>query len=699
MRELEALLALDDTKLKASLECYQHLNSVRRGPYRAVQLVSILIFVIHCPTEGPELKDPKLKKDMKQSALIQMAWTATFICMGRLLDRCLTDNLLDFNSLLPAVLVFIEWLVGMLDKAEAYCADEKVTCAMSYFFGAFAELLNRLDNNEDEVESVYHTALWEEYKLRGFAPVAQSHLPLDFTIHGDCMDNFDSMNVCRVHRIFHAAMKLVARSNGSQKWIFYDKLGRKFYTAESVKFQDQGETKVAACSYSHEGKQPHQHKCGTTKENEEEVNGKHQKQPSTNVESLNVEDEEHKCGTTKENEEEVNGKHQKQPSTNVESLNVEDEEVILFKPLTRYNSEPLHTYITTNDQSSTEGTKEHAAPSDECLRRATSLLIAQNQLQTDPFNFHSNTSNVRFNKPLKQQEPILKDSATYPAGPPSLSGWVFNSGQNLEREKGTMDYNKHLLSPIEEVPSASLNALSISEAKDNATGSGHVSPITRNNSSPYVAPVPSAPLLPDEAVWFRSNSSFSESKNTVGIKEADGILGASPVGGYSNLSVAHRPFDSGPAVPGFIGGYPPIFGMSSSEWLYQYANNRNHELVNNHVQPVQVNPPGHIGNFNGHDTSRFDLFNRWGNPLVSSRMVYLESPESHPGLPPVYHLEELNRDKLFLGYQRQSPYGCGTGPAGIDLEAEQPHLLQYLKEREWQLQRDAQLRGPTYMGN
>ncbi|CAK9176173.1 unnamed protein product [Ilex paraguariensis] len=453
-------------------------------------------------------------------------------------DRCLTD-LLDFNSLLPAVLVFIEWLVGMLDKAEAYCADEK-----------------------DEVEVLSYCSLGE-YKLRGFAPVAQSHLPLDFTIHGDCMDNFDSMNVCRVHRIFHAAMKLVARSNGSQKWIFYDKLGRKFYTAESVKFQDQGETKVAACSYSHEGKQPHQHKCGTTKENEEEVNGKHQKQPSTNVESLNV----------------------------------EDEEVILFKPLTRYNSEPLHTYITTNDQSSTEGTKEHAAPSDECLRRATSLLIAQNQLQTDPFNFHSNTSNVRFNKPLKQQEPILKDSATYPAGPPSLSGWVFNSGQNLEREKGTMDYNKHLLSPIEEVPSASLNALSISEAKDNATGSGHVSPITRNNSSPYVAPVPSAPLLPDEAVWFRSNSSFSESKNTVGIKEADGILGASPVGGYSNLSVAHRPFDSGPAVPGFIGGYPPIFGMSSSEWLYQYANNRNHELVNNHVQPVQVNPPGHIGNF------------------------------------------------------------------------------------------------------
>ncbi|KAK9267169.1 hypothetical protein L1049_009589 [Liquidambar formosana] len=664
MGELEALMELDDMKLKAALESYQRMDSARTGPFKALQIVSIVIFIIHNLTKSAELQELKAENDMQKPVLTQLALTATFICMGRFVDRCLKFNPMDSCPLLPAVLVFVEWLVGGLDIAETYGADEKSMGAMSYFFSAFVDLLNRFNDNSGEVKFPDHTALWEDCELLGFAPIADSHMSLDFSTHSEHL-SFEDRKECRAHRIIDAAMKIVHRSNHSRKWIFCDKSGGNFYMSESKEFPVHRVAEVMESS-SDLDVEPHLHICEASKEYEKQIHEENQSTPH------------------------IHGK----------SVAIEEEEVILFKPITRYNSAPLS--ITTNDKLSLEGIENESEPPDECLRRASSVLIAQNQAPSNPFTFRSNISNFRCNNPFKQQEALSKESVAHQfyesplsAGPPSLSGWVLNKGSlSIEREKGASGKGNHRSGPVEDIASASLTGLSISETEDSVIGSKYIS-ATTHYASPYSAPVPSAPLLPEDAVWFGGvPSTFLESKSSGGINETGHFLGASPASGYSNWAATHRPLNFGPSIPGFMDGYPPLHGMTnSSEWLHQYNDNRNLELANSHTWPVHLNAPANLGNFHGHNASRFDLFDRWGNPMASNPMVYLESPPLHPGFAVPYGVDEQRREKLFHNFQRPSPYGCGA------VRVEQQPLLQYLKEKEWGLQQDPQVRGPTYMGN
>ncbi|PSS24630.1 Protein SMG7L like [Actinidia chinensis var. chinensis] len=611
MRELDSLLALDDTELKPTLDSYQLMDSTRTGPYRALQMVSVLIFIINSLTESLDHKETKEKSYVQQPILIQSALTATFICVGRLVERCLkSNNPTELSPLLPSVLVFVEWFVGMLEELETYGAYEKVRSAISYFSDAFVDLLNRLETNGDEFKYQDRTALWEDYELRGFASVSHSHGSLDFTSDPKVVGYFDCINACRRNRIFCAAKKIVGRSDGSQKFILYDDLSRKFYTSESKKLMDQIAAEVTK-SRSDRGVKE------TARENGSET------------------------------------------FENANSIAIEEEEVILFKPITRHNSAPLYASIT-DDEMSLEGANDQTAPSDESLRRAASLFVAQTQAQIGNFR----------NKPFNQHEPLPKDTVTYPAGPPSLSAWVLNRESiNTEKEKGIKDFYKLGLSPIEEIASVSMPGLSISETRDSLIDSLPL---------PYSTPVPSAPLLPDDAIWFNANA-----------KETDGILGASPLSSYTNLSPTHGPLSF---------GYQPVLGMSSSEWLHQYTS-QNLNRASNQVWPVHFYSPGRLGNyFYGHDGSRFDLCDRWGNPLSPNRMVFLESPQLHTSSPLVYGADEERRERLFHNYQRPSPYGCGG--AATELRAEQPPpLLHYLKEKERLLQQQSQLKNPTYMGN
>ncbi|MEI4872813.1 hypothetical protein Q8G47_29235, partial [Klebsiella pneumoniae] len=52
-----------------------------------------------------------------------------------------------------------------------------------------------------------------------------------------------------------------------------------------------------------------------------------------------------------------------------ESAVVEEEEVILFKPITRHNSEPMYASNTTKDPMSSEGNNDQTVPSNDILRR------------------------------------------------------------------------------------------------------------------------------------------------------------------------------------------------------------------------------------------------------------------------------------------------------------------------------------------
>ncbi|KAI7744550.1 hypothetical protein M8C21_022021 [Ambrosia artemisiifolia] len=541
MKELESLLALNDIELNSALEPYEPFDSSRKGPYRAIHAVAILIFVIHSLIQTPEIKELKGKKDEQISACTTWAWTCTFTFMGHIIQRCVTcDNQENCCALLPAVRVFLEWYVGFLDHAETYGQDQKVFNAKSYFFGALVDLLSGYDVKEHEMVKESQTALWEDHELRGFEPVSQSNNLLEF-----CTGNrssFEDGNSIRVARILHASINIAERfKDSSQSPIIYDQSARKFYAGkDSEKIQ---------------------------KKNDREI---------------------------------------------------EEEEVILFKPLTRYNSEPIQTSsVEPDDQTET---------SEESLRRSSSLFSAQNG---------SNGSNGSHDS--------SKRSQLYSAGPPSLSGWVLNrESSNLEMERKSRNPNKQELAPISEIPTSSLANMSISE------------------SSPYVAPIPSAPLLPED----------------------HGILGAPPVSRLPNFSSPQEPLDYNSGVPGFVDAYrPPVYGLTSSEWLYRYNNNLSLDPNTNHHWPVLGNTSaGHLGNFHAYDNGpRFDLIDKWGNPLIPNRMVYLENPNP--------------MDKLLFGYQRPNISGGGGGGGELRIGQQQ------LKEREWQLQNESPFRGHPYMGN
>ncbi|KAJ8545514.1 hypothetical protein K7X08_018097 [Anisodus acutangulus] len=556
--QLEGLVAIEDDEIKAALESYQLMDPSRKGPYRALQLVSVFIFIFHSLTESGDRVDPK-KDNKQQSALTELAVAATFICAGRVVEKCATRNSTQTCTLLPTVCV-----------SEAHATDVKVQSAMSYFFSALADLLNRLDPCENEL-APESTALWEDHELNGFDPMAHAHKSLDFTSHLECIDNFSIKSVCRSRRIFRAATKLAHRSSHLRKWISCDKTGKRFHIMES-ELADKGKSGVA--------------ESGSTLQNN--------------------------CGMAKEN-----GENQHHPFLNIQS------------PITRHNSEPIYTTGTSCDQFSIN-VINGTATSDESLRRAISLISEQSHPQNDIFSFRPET---------------------FPSGPPSLNAWVLEK-ESPRNERGIRDLNKQQLSPIDELASESLSGLSLKEIRDHKICSMPVSAAI-HDTLPYVTPVPSVPLLPEDASWFKGNSSAFPNKSAFGTKEGDG-------------------------APGFVEGYPPLLGMSSSEWLYHYRNSQNFERVSNPVWPVHSNAPATYGNLNATNLTRFDVLDQWGNHLASSPMVYLESPQLHPSPPLAYGAEEHRMDKHFLGYQRASPYVCGTG---MDLKQEQPTLLNYLKER------------------
>ncbi|KAL8460454.1 hypothetical protein ACS0TY_032122 [Phlomoides rotata] len=571
LHSLDALLAVDDTKLATALTSYQHMDSLRRGPYRGIQLVSIFIFIVHSLTERPEHEDSTGKDGQKHSAFTPLAVAAIFICMGRVTKRCSTGNHGDICPLLPAVLVFVEWLVGALDTVETYHADERVRNALSYFFGVLSDLLDRIGNTS----SLDRSALWEDHELKGFHPLIHVHETLDFTTHPD---DYKSRTECRSHRIVHAATRIMNR------W----KISR-----------DNVEARTAASVSTH---------SVTTPDDRAEI-----------------------C------QENTDSGPKTQSTT-------DEEEVILFKPITRRNSAPVYkSKPIINNPVFADESQIQTSFADEWLRHATSLSSGQSSDDSDSFSFCSTTSN-----------------SGHPAGPPSLSAWVLNKASSSIEPH---EFNKHKLSPIEELSSTSLADLSISETKESKVATGHI-PTIVHDASPYITPMPSAPLLPDDASWLRGNSLIGH--------ETDGILGSAPITSHTR--------------------YLPPLGMTSAEWLYHYRNSQN--MGGNHVTPMPLNAPPSFGNYHPNDLSSFDLCDQWGNHLVPNPILYWGTPEIYANMNLGYVVEDEKREKLFVGYERPFPYVCGVG---MELSPQQP-LLQYLKDRERLLQPGSQLRGPTFLG-
>lgn len=651
VKELEALISFGEAELHDAMVSYKHITASKIGPHRAIQLVSMFIFIVNSLIENSE-RERMIKND--QLGLTRLALATTFLSIGRIMEACLKSKHLQDYPLLPPVLTFLEWLVSLLDKVEEHTEDNKVSSTMSYFFSVLADLLNKIEYGQREALTP-DTALWEDHELRGFKPLSDAHRVLDFRTKQEFMDDFTCGYVNRCFRISKAAKAIVTRS---KTWLSYDDIERKFSKVESLRCPGQRETEAQMVCDSPEGKGVKNHKLGN--------GGEIKRGEITN--GLN---------------------HQSTTAA------AEEEEVILFKPIIRHNSAPL----SSTGKGDLIAEEKEITSSEERLRRATSLIDGQSQKQSDSFSFHPdavsfNHNHNNNNKLSKQQENLFKDSTTCAIGPPSLSGWVFNKGSHIEREKSSKNLNKRELSPIRETASESLAELSINEPKNHISGAVHVPSNTYNHPSSYVSPVPSAPLLPDESVWLSGRSPLSQEHNrSVLSQEADGILGASPLGGYVNYSAA-----SGPLSPrissGFVDVQPPM--MSSSEWLYHYRNNFNLQRPPHHVLPVNLNSHGFLGALNPIETSRFGLLDQWGNYLVPEPMVNLEGRQVLP-TPLAYAPDVQIGDKLWSGYQRSSPpYPLNMG---VPIRAEQPSLLQYLKDKERNLQRESQLGGaPAFYG-
>ncbi|KAI6705166.1 hypothetical protein NL676_008128 [Syzygium grande] len=666
--ELEALFDLDDINLEDALKSYQFMDPTRTGPFRAVQAICVFIFVIQNLPKNPVMTNFEDKKETPPLLSRDHVVMALFTYVNQLVDRVVKASPWDSCPLLPAILVFVEWLANLPEEEHLCGADEKSEAALSSFFKSFIRLVNLMHSHVGGVKS-QDFALWEDYELRGFAPAARTHVMLDFSSHWENSTDYRSGKVCRAHRIIVAAVRIAESSGRHHRWIQYDKLRRQFYELES-----NGSTEI---------------KCSEKDKSTMGTNPELKISPPQTSE------------VTEERGKEVLRESPRR------SFALEEEEVILFKPLTRHNSAPLHGYITKKGDSHEELMDQSASP-DECLRRATSLLIAQNPVHSEPSNFQPNNNSFRHNEPFKQQHlppPIFGDMANlFPgtpisSGPPSLNAWVLNRGSlNVDKEKG-IDLGKRHLPPIEETASESLADLSINKAtepQNPVVSSCYESVITHYPSPPYSTPVPSAPLLPDNAVWFSgvNTSSFSDHKTNETIGVTENFLNASPGKSYPDYAVPLAPNASSIGVAGFNYVYPIQCGMSSSEWLRQFREINNlHQGNNGQLLSPSFYGPGNIGNVYHLGVPQINPINSWVTPSFSNQTAYSNHQAATPGFPAFYGVDEP-KDRVYHAYYRASPYGCGAVTA--EPRDDQQVLLQYLKEREWRLQQDPNLRGPTF---
>ncbi|XP_058072421.1 nonsense-mediated mRNA decay factor SMG7-like [Magnolia sinica] len=713
--ELQALLSLDDSKLKAELESYQHIgrNAAIIGPLRMLQLVCALIFSVHSLGENQKLQRPKFLGEIDQPVSVELALTATLICIGRLMQRCAAASPVHHSPLLPAILVFLEWLVDWPDVVAIDEADEKYARAVVYFSSTFVDLLNRISESEgisngsvSAAESpFYRSALWEDYELRGFAPIAPGHEPLYFT-RGDDNGNHHHHHHARIHRIFVAAMKAADNSNGSvgiRKWICYEKSERKFYTAQSMKAD------LLDISPS-----------GSMKENKLQAD----------VKSSSKSTHQNTCGNSRHVEEE--------------------EEEIVFKPTVRISPAPLCVPVNANHELFVEGLHKQISASSGC---GSSSLI----------RLHSNIAITNSNTCSKT--PLANDSVSSPLFPSDLSTPFCFSGQTTTDSLrfGIMDNGTAgLPSQLDRAPSLSAWGLKRDNAEVAALGdalrvknssircidglgsdvkeisSEHLGsslpingamerwherelPTSKGNyvighgytssgiaAPPYLAPLPSAPPLSNLSEDGISSScngndmmqhilatSTMLQDSMMDRKGMPGFIDASSpqVNNYFHskwIRALQGPSMCDSGLPGYNRYTPPIFpakvAADDGPWLHRQWDNFHQDRLHDLFWPVgRFHLPTHTGRFQDLDVSRFPAYDSWA-------MNYMDGP---PLQPQVYDAGTQMMDRFHHGgYQGTSCYGHG---GMVDEISERQLLLQYLKEKEWVLQQQGptQLRGSS----
>ncbi|PKA62439.1 Protein SMG7 [Apostasia shenzhenica] len=211
-----------------------------------VRLVSIFIFTVHNVNKNSD--GQSYAEILQRSVLLQNAFTASFEFAGHILKRCIELTDVASSYLLPGIMVFLEWLACHGDIAAGFDVEEKQATSRLFFWSQCVSFMNALlsngydylDTNEDEScffdmgrydegETGNRLALWEDFELRGFLPLVQAHLILDFSGKRSAgCDGIRKEREARVQRIFAAGKALMNAVKFDQQGIYYDQHLKKF---------------------------------------------------------------------------------------------------------------------------------------------------------------------------------------------------------------------------------------------------------------------------------------------------------------------------------------------------------------------------------------------------------------------------------------------------------------------------------------
>ncbi|KAG5242546.1 protein SMG [Salix suchowensis] len=227
-------------------EEYNFGSSAEDNGLVIVRLISILIFTVY--NVNREAKLDSYADNLQRSVLLQNAFTAIFELMGLIVKRCtqLNDPLTSF--LLPGVLIFLEWLACHPDFATGIEVEEHQAAARLYFWENCISFLNRLLSNKtmlidvdgedacfsnmssyDESETSNRLALWEDFELRGFLPLAPAQLILDFSRKQSVTSDVGvKEKKARLQRIIYAGKALVSLVRVGQQGMYFDSESKKF---------------------------------------------------------------------------------------------------------------------------------------------------------------------------------------------------------------------------------------------------------------------------------------------------------------------------------------------------------------------------------------------------------------------------------------------------------------------------------------
>ncbi|KAF5747938.1 hypothetical protein HS088_TW05G00669 [Tripterygium wilfordii] len=205
-----------------------------------VRLITILIFTVHNVNQEVESQS---YADILQRLIV---------------TRCLQLHDASGSSLLPGVLIFMEWLACHPDIAAGSEVEEKQAAARSLFWNNCIILMNKLLYNivisteedkdgtcffntsrYDEGETANRLALWEDFELRGFLPLAHVQSSLDFSWKQSLgSDGCGKAKRARLQRIISAGKAVVSVVQVGQQSMYFDSGGKKFSVGVEPKIAD-----------------------------------------------------------------------------------------------------------------------------------------------------------------------------------------------------------------------------------------------------------------------------------------------------------------------------------------------------------------------------------------------------------------------------------------------------------------------------